>query len=441
MSRPAARSPRPDARALTQEVVGADVRYSELSRRPADRCAPCFDGQVRVLFSTTAGAGHFGPMVPVARACVAAGHAVAVAAPASFAAHVNNAGLVHRPFPDVPADQMGAVFGRLPSLPREEANRIVLTEVFGRLDAQAALPSLLEIIQDWQPHVVVRDPAEFGSLVAAERFGVPSVQVAIDMGQFMAAAAEWMDEPLRELERTAGLDDIRGAERMSATPTFTSVPARVDGPPGQPGTAGQGHSRVWRFRTDSSSPGPALPAEWGNPSQPLVYVSFGSVAGSLGGFAAVYPAVLAVLASLPVRVLMTTGSGYDPTLLDPLPANAWATQWWPQAAAMPETAVVIGHGGFGTTMTALAAGVPQLVLPLFSSDQFLNADRVQEVGVGIRRLGGPDAVPEVPGLVQQLLDEPGYAEAARRIAADMAALPDVTTTVAVLEELAGTRTP
>jgi UDP:flavonoid glycosyltransferase YjiC (YdhE family) len=168
----------------------------------------------------------------------------------------------------------------------------------------------------------------------------------------------------------------------------------------------------------------------------LVYVSFGSVAGSLGAFAAVYPAVLAVLAPLPVRVLMTTGSGYDPTLLDPLPANALATQWWPQDAAMPETAVVIGHGGFGTTMTALAAGVPQLVLPLFSSDQFLNADRVQEVGVGIRRLGGPDAVPEVPGLVQQLLDEPGYAEAARRVAADMAALPDVTTTVAVLEELA-----
>jgi UDP:flavonoid glycosyltransferase YjiC (YdhE family) len=90
-------------------------------------------------------------------------------------------------------------------------------------------------------------------------------------------------------------------------------------------------------------------------------------------------------------------------------------------------------------MTALAAGVPQLVLPLFSSDQFLNAQQIEAVGVGVQLLGGLDAVPEVPGLVQKLLDEPHYAEAARRVAADMAVLPDATTTVTVLEDLASSR--
>ena len=39
---------------------------------------------MRVLFSTTAGAGHFGPLVPVAQACLAAGWDVAVAAPSTF---------------------------------------------------------------------------------------------------------------------------------------------------------------------------------------------------------------------------------------------------------------------------------------------------------------------------------------------------------------------
>ena len=43
---------------------------------------------------------------------------------------------------------------------------------------------------------------------------------------------------------------------------------------------------------------------------------------------------------------------------------------------MPDVAGDIGHGGFGTTMTALAAGVPQLVILRFASDQFLNADLV-----------------------------------------------------------------
>jgi UDP:flavonoid glycosyltransferase YjiC (YdhE family) len=103
---------------------------------------------------------------------------------------------------------------------------------------------------------------------------------------------------------------------------------------------------------------------------------------------------------------------------------------------MREAALVIGHGGFGTTMTALAAGVPQLVIPLFSSDQFVNAEQVDAVGVGLQLLGGVDALPEVPALVRRLIDEPSYAAAARRVADEMAALPDVTTTVGVLEELA-----
>jgi len=391
---------------------------------------------VRVLFSTTAGAGHFGPMIPVARACRAAGHAVAVAAPTSFAGSVADAGLAHLPFPDVPADQMGAVFGQLPSLPREEANRIVISEVFGRLDAQAALPALMDIIRDWTPDLVVRDPAEFGALVAAARSGLPQVQVAIDMGGFIPAAADWLDEPIRELEHMAGMDEIRGSARLLATPTLTSVPAALDHRPAEGGGQGVPTGLVWRFRTDISATGPSLPAEWGDPGAPLVYVSFGSVAGSMGRFGALYPAILAVLADLPVRVLITTGKGYDPAALRPLPGNAWAASWWPQAAAMREAALVVGHGGFGTTMTALAAGVPQLVLPLFSSDQFLNAERVEAVGVGARLLGDLDAVPEVLGMVEQLLGQPRYAAAARGVAAEMAALPEVTTTVAVLEELA-----
>jgi UDP:flavonoid glycosyltransferase YjiC (YdhE family) len=395
----------------------------------------CFDDHVRVLFSTTAGAGHFGPMTPIAHACAAAGHAVAVAAPASFAAHVADAGLAHLPFPDVPADQLGAIFSRLPSLPREEANRIVIGEVFGTLAAQAALPTLIDLARDWQPDVVVRDPCEFGALVAAAAYEAPQVQVAISLGRFLPAVADWLEEPVRELERMSGLDDVRGAERVLATPTFTSVPAVLDGMAADVG-AGPGGSRVWRFRTGGSPSGPSLPGKWGSPAAPLVYVSFGSVAGSTGRFDALYPAILEVLAALPVRVLLTTGSGFDPAQLGAVPANAWVTQWWPQAAAMREAAMVIGHGGFGTTMTALAAGIPQLVLPLFASDQFLNAEQIEAVGVGIQLPGGLDAMPQVAGLVQKLLDEPHYADAARRVGADMAALPDVTTTVAVLEDLA-----
>lgn len=54
-------------------------------------------------------------------------------------------------------------------------------------------------------------------------------------------------------------------------PAFTSVPASLDGSGEDGGGAGPATSRVWRFRTEVSSPGPALPAEWGDGTAPLVY--------------------------------------------------------------------------------------------------------------------------------------------------------------------------
>jgi UDP:flavonoid glycosyltransferase YjiC (YdhE family) len=172
------------------------------------------------------------------------------------------------------------------------------------------------------------------------------------------------------------------------------------------------------------------------PTAPLVYVSFGSVAGSLAQFGALYPAVLDVLADLQIRVLVTTGTGFDPAQLDPLPPNAWAAQWWPQEAAMTEAALVIGHGGFGTTMAALRAGVPQIVVPLFSSDQFLNGERVEAVGAGVQLLGGLAGLDQVPDAVTRLLHQPRFTDAARVVAAEMAALPDLDQCVMVLQDLA-----
>lgn len=385
-------------------------------------------GRVRVLFSTTAGAGHWGPMIPVARACVAVGHEVAVAAPASFAESVRDAGFAYRPFPDAPPEQMAAIFASVPSMPRSEANRLVVAEVFGRLDAQAALPTLLDILADWQPHLLVRDPAEFGSAVAAERAGVPQAQVAISLGRLLESFADVLDEPLRELEALAGVGSGLGSGLIPTTPILSSVPASLDGPNDE-----LDQQRVWRYRAPTGSPGPALPGAWGDRTQPLVYVSFGSVAGTLRNFDEIYRRVLEVLAEVPARVLMTTGTGLDPTSLGPRPANAWVGQWWPQEAAMPESALIIGHGGFGTTMTALRAGVPQIVMPLFSSDQYVNAELVHRVGVGLQLPRGLQDVPALPAAVEQILADNRFAAAAQGLAAEIAALPDVSTLVPVLE--------
>jgi UDP:flavonoid glycosyltransferase YjiC (YdhE family) len=71
----------------------------------------------------------------------------------------------------------------------------------------------------------------------------------------------------------------------------------------------------------------------------------------------------------------------DPEDFD-VPHNVRVESWVAQVDAFAEASVVICHGGSGTTIGALAAGVPLILLPLFA-DQPTNAALVQKAGAGI----------------------------------------------------------
>ena len=131
--------------------------------------------------------------------------------------------------------------------------------------------------------------------------------------------------------------------------------------------------------------------------------------------------------------------------LGPLPENVRAEGWVPQDAVLAHAAAVVGHGGYGTTLGALAHGVPLVQLPLFSSDQWHNAERVAALGAGIALTGaprgaveppGPDVLAALPGAVRALLADASYRRAARAIAAAIAALPPAGQAAGVLTGLA-----
>jgi len=64
-----------------------------------------------------------------------------------------------------------------------------------------------------------------------------------------------------------------------------------------------------------------------------------------------------------------------------LPDSVRHVSYSPFSKLFPRAAAVVHHGGIGTTAQALAAGVPQLVMP-WAHDQFDNADRVRKLGAG-----------------------------------------------------------
>jgi vancomycin aglycone glucosyltransferase len=105
-----------------------------------------------------------------------------------------------------------------------------------------------------------------------------------------------------------------------------------------------------------------------------------------------------------------------------------------QQALFPRVAAVVHHGGAGTTHTAALAGIPQVVVPMFS-DQPYWARRVRELGIGtsvpiaeltVDRLAAALRTASDPGIaeraasVAQRIVTNGAAVAARRLADDHA---------------------
>ena len=175
-------------------------------------------------------------------------------------------------------------------------------------------------------------------------------------------------------------------------------------------------------------------------ARPLVYVTLGSIAAGTPLYPAIYRGALEDLADLPVRVLMTIGLDGDPAALGPLPANATVERWVPQADVTAHAAGIACHGGYGTTIGAVADGVPLVVTPLFA-DQGRNASRVAAVGAG---LALPMPMPasilaaHVSGLgerVWRVLGDRSYRDAAHAVASSARAQPHVDAAPAVLEAL------
>ena len=109
----------------------------------------------------------------------------------------------------------------------------------------------------------------------------------------------------------------------------------------------------------------------------LVYLSLGSL-GSAD--VELMERLVAVLAETPHRYIVSKGPRADEF---DLPDNMWGEARVPQTNVIPECDLVITHGGNNTTTEAFHFGKPMIVLPLFW-DQYDNAQRVHELGLGIR---------------------------------------------------------
>ena len=374
---------------------------------------------MRILFATTAGAGHLGPLVPFAAAATELGHDVCVAAPGSAEPAVRRVGLPFHAVGESTGAERGAMFGRMHGASFDERNTIMLRDGFAGIFAGAALPAMSDLIEHWRPDVVVRESLEFSSLAAAAAQGVPHVQVATNLLVTLDDVMARVRPRVTELLATAGV----AAERLSGVfdeRLLSLVPPTLE----RPGD----RDRAERYRARDVDRSVATDGH-----RPLVFLSFGTEAAGQF-YPSLYREAIDAVADSSWDVLVTLARAVDPAALGPLPDSVRVVTWVDQIDALSRADVTVSHGGTGTMIESLAAGTPVVTLPLFSFDQWQSGARVAEVGAGIV-LEGPSDVGRLGAAVREVLEQPQFRERAGEIARETASLPPASDAVRTLEAI------
>jgi UDP:flavonoid glycosyltransferase YjiC (YdhE family) len=363
------------------------------------------------------GAGHFNPLVPFLRAARRRGDEVLTVGPPALREMVESAGLPFWAGGEPSEAEVAAIRERLPVAPAAEASVLGNRELFGRLATAAMLTAMKDVWADWVPDLVLREPAEYASAVLAARTPTPIAQVAISLAEAeagsIAAAAPALEAHHQGL-----------VSELHTQPYLTRFPASIDPSP---------FADTVRFHEPPETPA-SLPDWWRGSDAPLIYMTFGTVLGHMSIAAETYRMALQAVERTSARVLLTVGRRFDASTLAPVPAHVHVERWIDQAQVLEHAELVVCHGGSGTTLAALAAGVPLVSVPLFA-DQFENSRRIAEIGAGrvvetrIRtsraRPINTAAAREITKSIEGVLGDVTYRDQARAIAAEMAATPTV----------------
>ncbi|MEV6235886.1 nucleotide disphospho-sugar-binding domain-containing protein [Lentzea sp. NPDC051838] len=368
---------------------------------------------MRVLISTWAWRSHYYPLVPFVWALLAAGHEVRVACQPSLVPAVAATGV-----PVVPVGEdldLAKVYAEMAAAGEishdTESTKITPGNIIVRY-AEAVVDDLVAFGRSWRPDVVVHEPFNLAAMAAAQILCVPVVK------HLWAA----------DFTAIYGLDPAV-ASRFGLSALRTDSDLVLDPCPAAMQLPGDASPRaLMRFVPYN---GDAVLPEWLRTpgSRPLVCVTWGTLMAELGSDLFLAPQVAEALGELDVDVVVTTDPASHPRF-GPLPPNVFLAS--PQLAlhlVLPSCAAVVHMGGAGTTMTAMAAGVPQLVLPQVGDQQF-NAAQLAKTGAGL--IGDVEGV---AGQVSSLLSDPSFAEAAADLARENASRPSPAQIVAELMTL------
>lgn len=351
---------------------------------------------------------HVLPSLEVIRALVARGHRVTYANDPAVAEVIRETGAELVPYTstlpvadhDWPDDPIAAM-------------RIFLE------DNIRLLPQLEAVYGEEPADLYLYDIGAYAARALAERQRRPIVQLSPSMVGWDGYDEE-VAAPLWELP---GADDYRArfAGWLAGNGATTTDMDEFSGRPArclalipramQPNAdrVGDGVSFVGPCKKPTGS--------WERPAgaEKVLLISLGSAYTRQPEF---YRRCLAAFGGLPGwHVVLQIGKRVAPAELGPIPGNVEVHSWVPQQAILERADAFVTHAGMGGCGEGLMAGVPMIAVPQ-AADQFMNADRLVELGVA-RRIDTAEATAEtLRTALVELTTDPEVAERLKRLRAE-----------------------
>lgn len=318
---------------------------------------------------------HVLPSLAVIAELVARGHRVTYANDPEFAERIVETGAEFVPF------ESRLPFGDWPQDP------IAAAEVFLD-DAMRVLPQVRAFYDHDPADLYLGDIGSYAGRVVAESQGRPFTQ-------FSPTFVAWHGY---EQEVGAALKALPGAEAyqekfaawLAECGATTTDPDDFSGRPTRsialiPRAMQPNADRVDEERVTFVGPcfGTRADAEWRRPdnTRRIALVSLGSQFTRQPGFYRRCAEAFGALSDW--HLVLQIGRLTDPGELGDLPPNVEIHSWVPQLSILRQAELFITHAGMGGCGEGLLTGTPMIAVPQ-GVDQFMNADRLVELGVARR---------------------------------------------------------
>jgi UDP:flavonoid glycosyltransferase YjiC (YdhE family) len=357
------------------------------------------------------------PLLPLVSSLVCKGADVVVATGDAVRADIEATGARHAPAGAGFAawfEQLAARTRGQPGdgLPADRITHYFVPRLFAEVIAADMVDPVLAVGEQLRPDVVLFDQLAFAGPLVAKLLDARPVHHLF--GPLLTAdVLQLATDALSPMWRTFGLSVPPDAGMYDGV-TVAICPASLD-----PAVPPRGEHLMLR-------PAPLPRRDPASRTPPLVYFSLGTMWAN----AEVVQAVLTALGDLPVRVVATLGA-LDPSDVATVPANVELHRFIPQQDVLPDASLVIHHAGAGTMFGALAHGLPQIALPQ-AADNFVNAQMLARAGAAAVLAPADVTARSVRDLVQRVLADRSFTDAARAIATEIAGMPSADDVAAAL---------